>query len=407
MAERTQAQTVEMCAGTRVGLEPQFDFLSGEYRSLFAASDATAFQHPVWLDAFYRSLLAPNRARKLVVTGRDEATGELRFVLPLLFRRQAGIDLIEAAHLGVGDYAHPVVLAGWRPDARLFDAIMAVMPTHDVLNIRPIRRKAVSRWLDLLRARTRPLDYCAHAVALDLPFEQWRSRRLDRSFLKGLDRKKRRFREAGKVELARLREPTAIAGAIDEIARLRAGRFDGDALQTEFVRGFYAAVATAGVEADFARAYRLTLDGELVGVSFGLTHRGRFYSLLVGADYQRFGRHSPGVVLDDMVIEDWLKDGGEVFDFTIGDEAYKKEFGTAPSAIHAVVEPASIKGAVALAGFDAMRSARRWSDAALPALSPVSLWRRVEGAVRRILVRIGTTFVLVVRPIMAECVACI
>lgn len=405
MAGHRQARSVAGRAGTRIAEEPDFDFRSDEYRELFAESDATAFQHPVWLDAFYRTLLEPHRARKLVVTGRDEASGRLCFVLPLLCRRQAGVDLIEAAHLGVGDYAHPVVRTGWQPRPDLFDAIVAVMPAHDVLNIRPIRKKAVSRWLGLLRARTRPLDYCAHAVDLEAPFEQWRARRLDRGFLKSLDRKKRRFLETGKAELTRVRRPAEIAAAIEEIARLRAGRFDDDRLQTELFRRFYAAVAADGVESGFSRAYRLTLDGELVAVTFGLTHGGRFYSLLVGADYARFGRHSPGVLLDDMVIEDWLSDGGEIFDFTIGDEAYKKEFGTAPSAIHALLEPASFKGAVAVACFDAMRAVQR--SLASPTFSPATAFRRAEGALRRLFVKIGTTFVLVVRPIMAECVACI
>ena len=62
-----------------VALEPGFDFLSGEYRQLFEASGATAFQHPAWLDAFYRTMTAPHGAEKLVVAGRDAADRRAAF----------------------------------------------------------------------------------------------------------------------------------------------------------------------------------------------------------------------------------------------------------------------------------------------------------------------------------------
>ena len=53
-----------------------------------------------------------------------------------------------------------------------------------------------------------------------------------------------------------------------------------------------------------ARTYRLSLDGASVGYVFGLTWNGRFHYLLIGCDYAAHGRHSPGLILYDMIIED-------------------------------------------------------------------------------------------------------
>ncbi|MBN4669075.1 cellulose biosynthesis protein CelD, partial [Pandoraea nosoerga] len=39
-----------------VCIDDAFDFLSEEYATLFEGSDATAFQHPLWLDSLYRKL---------------------------------------------------------------------------------------------------------------------------------------------------------------------------------------------------------------------------------------------------------------------------------------------------------------------------------------------------------------
>lgn len=376
-----------------VALEPDFDFLSAEYGDLFEAAGttgATPFQHAAWLDAFYRTMLAPYGAEKLVVTGR--AGGKLVFLLPLLRRRRSGVTVIEATHLGVGDYAHPVV----RPQLRNRDFVAAVgraLPPHDVLNIRPIREEACRLWQAFLPGECATLDYCAHAVALSEPFAAWRSKALEDSFARYLDRKKRRFLKSGKVELVRV--DGDFRESIDLIASIRAGRFEDDILQSAYAREFYADVAANG--RDVARIYRLKLDGEDVAQAFGLVLGGRFYYLLIGADYERFGKHSPGLVLYDLLIEKWIEEGGTVFDFTIGDEAFKRDFGTAPTLMHTLVGAATLKGRLALSAFDAIRGLRRWKSRAKKAASPSSMRSAVSG----IFVKAAVALT-VARP-MAEC----
>ncbi len=339
-----------------VGLEPDFDFLSGEYRALFEASAATPFQHPAWLDAFYRTMLAPHGAEKLVVAGRDSADGTLLFLLPLLRRRRSGVVLIEAANLGVGDYAHPVVAPALR-NGDFVSAVAAVLPPYDILNIRPIRDESRQLWQAFLPGQSRTLDYSAHAAALFAPFAAWRDEALDGSFARYLDRKKKRFLKSGKIELVHV--DGDFRAGIDLIASIRKGRFDDDILQNAYAREFYADVAANGREV--ARIYRLMLDGADVAQAFGLVLDGRFYYLLIGADYERFGKHSPGLVLYDLLIEKWIDEGGTVFDFTIGDEAFKRDFGTTPTPMHALVDTATLKGKLALSAFDTVRSLREKS----------------------------------------------
>ena len=377
-----------------VALEPGFDFLSGEYRQLFEGSDATAFQHPAWLDAFYRTMMAPHGAEKLVVAGRDAAAGTLLFLLPLLRRRRSGATVIEAAHLGVSDYAHPVVL----PELHSRDfvsAVGAVLPPHDVVNIRPIRHETLRLWSAFLPGRCVALDFSAHAAPLSEPFATWRGKALEPSFAKYLDRKKRRFLKSGKVELVRV--DSDFRGAIDLIAAIRTGRFVDDILQSGFAREFYADVAAEG--RDFARVYRLKLDGADVAQAFGLVLGGRFYYLLIGADYERFGKHSPGLVLYDLLIEEWIKEGGTDFDFTIGDEAFKRDFGTAPTAMHALVDSATLKGRLALSAFNATRGLRKLKADAKPA----AVLRSMGKTLRGVFVKTAAVVILA-RPIAAECI---
>ncbi|UUP18231.1 hypothetical protein NTH_02711 [Nitratireductor thuwali] len=336
---------------TRIAVERAFDFAGPEYHELFGRSDATAFQHPLWLDRLYFHLAPVRGAEKLVVTGRT-ATGQLLFVLPMIRRRKWGITLVEAADLGVSDYAAPVVDRSWQPSDDLVRSVRERLPSFDLLRVRPVRAEAVNRWQAFFPAQAVQQDFGAHAVGLFAPYAEWRKQVLTPSFTKYLDRKKKRLFRSGGAELRLLLKPAEIAAAFSAIQSLRAGRFEGDVIQQNFVRDFYADIAARGVATELARTYALTLDSEPIGYVFGLTHAGRFHYLLIGCDYRAHGRHSPGLLMYDLIMEDWLSSGGDCFDFTIGDEPFKADFGTQQTAIYALSCCATPVGKLALAAFN-------------------------------------------------------
>ena len=338
-------------------IDPDFDFLGAEYAAFYSASAATAFQHPLWLDALYTRLAPARGAEKLIVTVRDGR--KLVCVVPLLRRRKSGVTLVETADLGVSDYASPVAAPGWTPPAGLAEEIAGLLPPHDILRIRPIREEAVDLWNGLLGGAVGKLDFASHATALTGSFAAWRAGALDPSFARQLDRKKKKFARTGKAELRLLAEPEEITVAIAAIASLRAGRFAGDLIQQDFVCDFYTDIAVRGAAANFARTYALLLDGEPIGHTFGLTAAGRFDYLLIGCDYEKHGRHSPGLLLYDGMIEDWMRDGGTVFDFTIGDEPFKKDFGTLPTAMFELRDVPTWRGRLAGAAFEAREQFRK------------------------------------------------
>ncbi|MBO6918122.1 MAG: hypothetical protein JJ858_06815 [Rhizobiaceae bacterium] len=128
-----------------ISKDNDFDFLSVEYRNLFEASDATAFQSPDWLAAFYDELAPCRNARKLVITGRNLGSGELIFVLPLIQRKIKNIILVESTDLGVSDYSAPIVhkcrLNDLLTDKLLSKNVSKAIGRYDLLRIKPIREE--------------------------------------------------------------------------------------------------------------------------------------------------------------------------------------------------------------------------------------------------------------------------
>lgn len=342
-----------------LAVEAGFDFSSPEYGALFARSDADAFRHPVWMRHFFQTLVPARGAVACSLVGRDD-DGRLVFVLPLILRRMKGVRLLETADLGVGDYAAPVVardalgrLAGI-PDLKA--EVRAALPGHDILRLRPVRPEQVDVWRLFFDAADRPLDFAAHATELSAPYAEWRKRAFGKSFTRYLDRRRKRWQAAGTLRLDRLAGEEA-AGAIAEIRRLRRGRFGGDPIQTQAVEAFYAGVAREGT--GLVHLYRLSDDGIPAAYAFCIAHAGRLLYLLIGCDYDRVSRHSPGLVLYDMMMEDWSGEPHAVFDFTIGDEPFKRDFATVPTPMHMLVATPTMLGKAARLAFDARAQAAR------------------------------------------------
>ena len=342
-----------------VRLEPDFDFRSAQYLRLFQNSPATAFQHPIWLDTFYRLVAPHRRAAKLVVTVRDRQTDALRVVLPLVMRKASGLTLIETTDLGISDIASPVIERGWRVPAGLSEEIASALPTHDLLRIRPVRRETVSAWQACIGGQAATADFFGPATGLSGPFPEWRSGARDQGFRKPLNAMAGRTMRSGATELRLLTVSRDIMRAIDAIRERRTGLAHHDPIQEAPVRDFYTTIAIAGSPAGFAHTYALIQDGIAIGHVFAITWRGRFHYLLVGCDSERNGRHASTFALYDTMIEDWTRIEGSVFDFTIGDESFRQEPAEGEPEMFVLTRTATWRGKLSRASLDATEHAAR------------------------------------------------
>jgi CelD/BcsL family acetyltransferase involved in cellulose biosynthesis len=338
-------------AGFSVDVTPQFDFLSEEYGALFARSTATAFQHPVWLDAIYGRLVPQLRAEPLVVTVRDAASGGLVMVLPLLRRRNRGFRTIEFADLGVSDYVAPVASAamveaiGADPAARR--RIRAVLKPFDMLRIRKLQSTSQSfqRLLGVKTCSLLPMS--AYAVPLAGDLDTWRAENISASYRRELDKKSRQLHRKGKVVLDCTTDVETIEATLRRMQTYRRRRFEtGDLLQDEIYFDFYRDVAIRG-RASLARIYTLLLDGDPIAGAMCLSHQGSILVILTGFDHDNYRSQSLGSLIFEMIAGHGISVGDRELDFTIGDEPYKTLFGARKSPIYQILGSASVAGFVA------------------------------------------------------------
>lgn len=344
--------------------EDDFDFESAEYAELFASSDATAFQHPVWLTALYTELAPRREARKVVVVARAE-TGRLILVLPLVLRRRGPVRVLEYADLGVNDYAAPVV------DRATLDTLDASGLAADV-------RRALGRF-DLLRIERVADDphelmsliagttskqhwYSTHLMELQPSVEAWRDQ-LDPKFARHLERKYKRLRSKGERALRLVADPAEVGPLMAQMQEFRAARFADrrgtDLVQEEDFFAFYTEVARRSLGAGPARLVVLEVGGQPAAVALDLDEADRELFLLVGYDVGRLRNYSLGLLIVDSLVQDSIGRGRRWFDLTVGDEGYKADFGARPRRLFEIRSARTVTGGASMVGRDVYLRIRR------------------------------------------------
>jgi len=334
-----------------VAVASRFDFLSGEYATLFAESRATAFQHPIWLDAIYHRLVPRLNVEPLIVTVRDAANGRLIMVLPLVRRRYRGLRSIEFADLGVSDYVAPVAsdatIDAVAADPFARGRIKAVLKPFDMLRIRKLRSTSVSVQRLLGTTACSEMSMSAYAVPLGADFTAWRAEKITASYRKELDKKARQLHRKGQVVFDRVTDVETIEATLLKMREYRQSRFEtGDLLQDQTYFDFYLDVAIRA-RSTLARVYSALMDGVPIAGAMSLAHKGSLLVILTGFDHDNYKSQSLGSLIFEMVAKHAISVGDRELDFTIGDEPYKALFGAQKSPIYQIFRSGSVPGAIA------------------------------------------------------------
>jgi len=357
----------------KVDRDDQFDFASEEYQELYDRSSRTLFQHPAWLDHLYRTLAPAVGAERLVITVRDPG-GRLLAVLPLVRRRSGIVRRVEFADLGVSDYAAPV-LDLERGDAVLRDravsaAIRAVVGPVDLLRIDKVLGSP-DRIAALVGARqTMRHPYDGHSIPLPASFEAWREER-DPDFIRHLDGKRKRIgRNKRVLELRELKDPDEIDEAFARMREFRRARFADrraiDLVQDPRYYEFYRQVAHHGaLHGGPGSTTVLTINGETVAVSFGLSDDERDLFVLIGYDFDQWRNYSLGLVIVEELIAVSIAHDKRFHDLTVGHEDYKAAFGAVPTPVYSVRLPETVVGRAAKVAADQNVTARQVAKRAI------------------------------------------
>ncbi len=311
------------------------------WRALEAHADCTAFQTYDWVAAWQTHIGTCAGTVPAIVTG---TTGDGRplFVFAFAVETARGLKRLTWLASEVCDYNAPVL-------ARDFAAML------DAERFRALWRAILDRLADDPRFRFDYIDLPrmpetigavrdpflalkpalhpsgAHATALTDDWETFYAAKRSASTRKTVRKKVRAIEKHGPIAFEDVTDIAArrhtldvlIAQKTQSLARMGAENF----FDRPGYRAFFSAVISDPAMRDLVHISRLTAGDTIVATSVGLNFGGSFYLILASYDGGPISAHGPGTVHLHQLLRDTIEKGYRRFDFTVGDEAYKLDWG--------------------------------------------------------------------------------
>lgn len=343
------------------------------WRQLEQGGDCTAFQSFDWLAAWCRHVGPLSLTQPAIVVGRH-ASGTL-FIFPLAVTPGA-VRRLTWLGSDLCDYNGPLLakacaaqLTGfpdlWREICRRLQS--DARTRHDLVELSkmPERIGDQGGQANPFMALSTNLNP-SNAYVTDL-FGTWNeyydakrsssTRRRDRSKLK-------RLNEIGEVRFVTPQDRGEIERSVDTLIEQKSRSFARMGVANMFARPgwsvFFTAVAADERTRELVHVSRLDVGSCWAAVNLGLKFRGSYYHVLASYDDGETSRFGAGAAHLRELLRYSVEHGLKHFDFTIGDERYKREWSDRTIMLYDHVAAASVRGLPASAMVHGHRRLKRF-----------------------------------------------
>jgi CelD/BcsL family acetyltransferase involved in cellulose biosynthesis len=347
--------------------------LAADWRAFEREADGTVFQTYEWLACWQRHVGARQGVQPAILLGR-EATGPL-FLLPLSVRPTGFARTLEWLGSDLCDYNGPLLAPRFaeRVDRARFLALWAAIGQclqshaplrHDVVRLTKMPERVGAQPNPLLALGVTVNPSGAYLTQLagtwDAFYAAKRSaatRRRDRT-------KRKRLADFGAVRLVTPQSNDEIVRTLDLLMEQKARAFARMGVANLFANPgyveFYRALASDAASRVLAHVSRLDVGATVAAINLGLVHRGRYYHLLASYDDGEVSRFGPGVAHLHDLMQYAIEHGCSVFDFTIGDESYKRDWSDTELKLYDHISAATLRGALVALPLAAVQRLKRW-----------------------------------------------
>ena len=381
-----------------------FAAVEAEWRAFERTAECTVFQAFDWLATWQRNVGTRDNVQPAIVVGRF-ADGETAIILPLAVA--PGRALRRLCWLGEGlcDYHAPLLARGFAqhvPRDRFLDLWAELGERfardpryrHDWIELEKMPRTVGTEPNPFTYLRVIANASGAYSMALG---ESWEKFYHDKrsSATRRRDRAKRRhmsefgdvrFVTAADVEDARL----TLESLMEKKSRALRRRGIPDMFAAPGHREFYLELAGNARTRDLVHISRVEIGAAWAAINFGAVFGDCYYHVLACYDEENeSARFGPGVLHLRELIAYAIGRRLKRFDFTIGDEPYKREWSDTELKLYDYVAGVNARGALAARVSIACRRVKRFLKQTPWAWSSVCRLRAAVGFVREHIAKIG------------------
>jgi CelD/BcsL family acetyltransferase involved in cellulose biosynthesis len=374
-ADRAQALAPAAALGDiRIAVHEDLSAIERDWRAFEPHADGTVFQSFDWLATWQRLIGVRNGVRPAIVVARDAAGANL-FLLPLAVRPARFARELTWLGSELCDYNAPLLAAAFsaRIDRARFMALWENIAR--CLQDNPRLRYdfiVLEKMPETVGPQQNPMRYLggtmtpsgAYLTHLTGDWETFYvakrssvTRRRDRT-------KRKRLGELGEVKFVNPVGNSDILRALDTLMAQKARSFARMGVSNLFAKPgyaeFYRALAIDPATRRLVHVSRLDVGATVAAVNLGLTYRGCYYHLLASYDDGKGSRFGPGAAHLNDLLHYAIDRGLRVFDFTIGDERYKRDWCDTELKLYDFIAAATWRGALVAMPMLAALRLKRW-----------------------------------------------
>jgi CelD/BcsL family acetyltransferase involved in cellulose biosynthesis len=343
--------------GGGIALTLHHDMTAAEkdWRAFEQIADCTPFQTFDWLAAWDRHIGRPEGIRPAIVIGRRG--GRIECLLPLAVAPGRLARRLTWLGQELCDYNAPLLAPGFadRLAADAFAALWRDMREllqadpqlgHDIVELTKMPDKVGAQDNPFLRLDAMLNPSGAYQAHLGTDWETFYSAKRSSSTRRRDRTKVKRLAELGEVRFV-TPDAAGTAATLDTLVQQKSRAFARMGVPDLFARpGYVAFFHEVAAARDFVHISRLDVGATQAAINLGLTFRGCYYHILASYDDGEVSRFGPGAAHLRDLLHYAIERGLARFDFTIGDEPYKRDWCDAEQKLYDHVSAASWRGAL-------------------------------------------------------------
>jgi CelD/BcsL family acetyltransferase involved in cellulose biosynthesis len=328
-----------------------------EWRRFETSADCTVFQCYDWLSAWHRHIGSRQNVAPAIVVGR-RADGEPLFLFPLAVRPGAVRRLTFLGH-DLSDYNAPLLARDFsdRVSPARFGELWAqicgmlqrrAQHRHDLVELTKLPEMVGAQANPFVQLGVQLNPSGAHLTELRGTWEQYYEAKRSSSTRRRDRTKRKRLGEFGEIRFVTPQARDEIARTLETLIEQKSRAFARMGVANIFApagrREFFLDLATNPRLRDLVHVSRLDVGPLWAAINLGLTFNGTYYHVLASYDDGEVSRFGPGATHLRDLLAYAIERGCRYFDFTIGDESYKREWADRSLDLFDHVSPVSLRG---------------------------------------------------------------
>ncbi|GGD11921.1 GNAT family N-acetyltransferase [Pyruvatibacter mobilis] len=320
----------------RVVIAHRMSDCAAAWRLLEQQSSPAIFQTHDWLACWMETVGKAQNAEPRIALVRDD-NARLVMILPLMLRTHMGMPVLHWMAEEDADYHAPLALPDFAQTctgSMMRDILMRVanqVPDAAALCLSKTASEFAGIRAPLSLMPHAPHPSAAHAITLTGDnFEDFYAAARSKSTRKRDRQRRRQLEKHGPVSFEVADTPMRRHQMIDEILAQKAIWLKARGICDPFAQdGVYAFLHRLVDDQAICKQLHisaLTVNGEIMAGNMGYVQNERFYAVIGSVTDGDLARHSPGVLHLHELFKWCFANGVKVFDLTVGDEGYKKEW---------------------------------------------------------------------------------